>query len=195
MSRRGTGTTPCAGLASSPAQCCRRRKPIRDRPVPARPGSEPSSAAGVSWQRRERLGLPSARRDPPMSVKVRVAVARAFSECRHRPDPAAWSGDLCEEPVTSGDRHDARLTMPQGDHQGPQRARERLGLPSAPRDPPMLVKVRVAACTRIFRNAGPGGVERGPVRGTGAFRGGDAGFLVMASPIRQSSDATIYSGL
>ena len=21
-------------------------------------------------------------------------------KCRHRPDPAAWSGDLCEEPVT-----------------------------------------------------------------------------------------------
>src|ERR1700730_4033100 len=46
-----------------------------------------------------------------------------FPKCRHRPDPAAWSGDLCEEPVTfRGDRHDARLTMPQGDHQGPQRA-------------------------------------------------------------------------
>ena len=23
-----------------------------------------------------------------------------FPKCRHRPDPAAWSGDLCEEPVT-----------------------------------------------------------------------------------------------
>jgi hypothetical protein len=23
-----------------------------------------------------------------------------FPKCRHRPEPAAWSGDLCEEPVT-----------------------------------------------------------------------------------------------
>ena len=26
--------------------------------------------------------------------------ALTFPKCRHRPDPAAWSGDLCEEPVT-----------------------------------------------------------------------------------------------
>jgi hypothetical protein len=26
-----------------------------------------------------------------------------FPKCRHRPDPAAWSGDLCEEPVTFRD--------------------------------------------------------------------------------------------
>ena len=45
-----------------------------------------------------------------------------FPKCRHRPDPAAWSGDLCEEPVRSGDRHDVRLTMPRGDHERPQRA-------------------------------------------------------------------------
>jgi hypothetical protein len=34
------------------------------------------------------------------------------------------------------------------------------GLPSAPPDPPMSVKVRVAACTRIFRNAGTDGTRR-----------------------------------
>jgi len=28
-----------------------------------------------------------------------------FPKCRYRPDPAAWSGDLCEEPVTFRDRH------------------------------------------------------------------------------------------
>jgi hypothetical protein len=52
--------------------------------------------------------------------------------------------------------------------------RERLGLPSAPRDPLMSVKVRVAACTRIFRMqapTGPGGVGRGSLRGTGDFPG------------------------
>src|ERR1700730_7114324 len=39
---------------------------------------------------------------PPMSVKVRVAAClHAHSpKCRHRRVPAAWSGDLCEEPVT-----------------------------------------------------------------------------------------------
>jgi len=42
--------------------------------------------------------------------------------------------------------------------------RERLGLPSAPQDPLMSVKVRVAACTRIFRNAGADRTRR---RGVG----------------------------
>jgi hypothetical protein len=28
-----------------------------------------------------------------------------FPKCRRRPDPAAWSGDLCEEPVTRGIRN------------------------------------------------------------------------------------------
>jgi hypothetical protein len=39
---------------------------------------------------------------PPMSVKVRVAAClhAHFPKCRHRRVPAAWSGDLCEEPVT-----------------------------------------------------------------------------------------------
>jgi len=44
--------------------------------------------------------------------------------------------------------------------------RERLGLPSAPRDTLMSVKVRVAACTRIFRNAGTDRTRR---RGAGTF--------------------------
>ena len=49
---------------------------------------------------------------------------------------------------------------------------QRLGLPSARRDPPMSVKVRVAvarAFSEMQAPTGPGGVERGPLRGTGDF--------------------------
>jgi hypothetical protein len=60
-----------------------------------------------------------------MSVKVRVAVARAFSEMQ---DPAAWSGDLREEPVTfrGGDAGVScyGISSPpvaRGGHQGPLR--------------------------------------------------------------------------
>jgi len=53
-----------------------------------------------------------------MSVRVRVAALHAhFPKCRHRPDPAAWSG----EPLRGtgdfpGIAMNARLTVPQGDH-------------------------------------------------------------------------------
>src|SRR5580693_10436803 len=40
----------------------------------------------------------------PRSADVREGTScrlhAHFPKCRHRPDPAAWNGDLCEEPVT-----------------------------------------------------------------------------------------------
>jgi hypothetical protein len=76
------------------------------------------------------------RRDPPMSVKVRVVVARAFSEMQ---DPAAWSGDLCEEPVTfrGGDAGVScyGISSPpvaRGGHQGPLRYCRLGSCPSTP---------------------------------------------------------------
>ena len=96
-----------------------------------------------------------------------------FPKCRHRPDPAAWSGDLCEEPVTfRGDRHDARLTMPQGDHEGPQRAANGLVcllLPDTRRRPSRYESPLARAFSEMQAPTGPGGLERGPLRGTGDF--------------------------
>jgi hypothetical protein len=44
------------------------------------------------------LGLHPHELEEPLSVRVRVPACNAhFLKCRH---PAAWSGDLCEEPVT-----------------------------------------------------------------------------------------------
>jgi hypothetical protein len=59
-----------------------------------------------------------------------------------------------------------REPIPTANSTARHRGRARPGLPSAPRDPPMSVNVRVAACTHIFRNAGTDGTRR---RGAGAF--------------------------
>ena len=62
-----------------------------------------------------------------------------FPKCRHRPDPAAWSGDLCEEPVTfrGGDAGVScyGISSPpvaRGGHQGPLRYCRLGSCPSTP---------------------------------------------------------------
>jgi hypothetical protein len=62
--------------------------------------SNPRSLSRRSPTGRERPGLPSA---PPRPANVREGTCRLhvhFPKSKHRRDPAAWSGDLCEEPVT-----------------------------------------------------------------------------------------------